>query len=130
MIFQQFRLSCYGLRQRTVHYCPAGIHSLLARGTGPQLHIQPNMEDSARRARVFLLVAAGLMAGVLVIGLMGSAVPVAANPDIGIEVNYGHDWVYVNTSPTPFTDVTITVSDGSRTQEHNPPEITGSKKQA
>ncbi len=64
-----------------------------------------------RRARVFLLVAAGLMAGVLLIGLMGSAVPVAANPDIRIDVNYGHNWVYVNTSPTPFTDVTITVSD-------------------
>jgi uncharacterized repeat protein (TIGR01451 family) len=62
-----------------------------------------------RRISVFLLVAAGLMGGVLLIGLLGSAVPVAANPDISIEVNYGHNWVGAYT--TPFTDVTITLSD-------------------
>jgi hypothetical protein len=62
-----------------------------------------------KRFRVLILVAAGLMAGVLLIGLMGSAVPVSANPDISIQVNYGHDWVQVNT--TPSTNVEVTVSD-------------------
>jgi len=71
-----------------------------------------------RRLTVLLLLVAGLGAGILSIGLMGSAVPVAAGPggtlqEPWMRVNYAHEWVGGD-YPAGHT-FTITVMDSSDT---------------
>jgi uncharacterized repeat protein (TIGR01451 family) len=69
-----------------------------------------------KRLTILLLLVASLATSVLLIGLMGLAVPVAANPGITLEspwmrVNYAHEWVGGN-YPAGHT-FTITVKDSS-----------------